>query len=271
MTKKKKNQYKIKEIIRGIVLFIIITMSLYHVAFNEFSKEQISHKKTYKPIIYERNSKQDELLAKFENNEISKTEFLKYFKNQAKLSKEKINSYNYKKRDLAHEHSFNGRNSFHYWFFIFGLSFSFLILSIRYTYKVIKKSEKGDLKKSLIFESIGWIGVSLFWILHTVFKRTDDLPNIVYILVWFSISVIVSTSIFFFIKHLNYRKEHTLKSYKESIISLITLISDIRVNHYFHMAAKAINKDNEKIIAKDSEIMDDKIFTTLEKVADGKE
>ncbi len=271
MTKTKKNQYKIKEMIRGIVLFIFITMSLYHVAFDEFSKEQLSHKKTYKPIIFERNSNQDVLLDKFENNKISKTEFLKAFRSQAEFSKEKINNYNYKKRELAHEHSFNGRNSFHYWFFVFGLSFSFLVLSLRYAYNIVNKSKKGDLRKSLIFESIGWIGVSLFWILHTVFKKTDDLPSLVYILVWFGISVAVSTSIFFSLKYLANRKEHTLKSYKESIISLIALVSDIRVNHYFHMAAKAINKDNEKVIAKDSEIMDDKIFTTLEKVADGKE
>lgn len=35
------------------------------------------------------------------------------------------------------------------------------------------------------------------------------------------------------------------------------------------MAAKAQTKENEEIIAKDSEVMDKKIFSTLEKVADG--
>lgn len=271
MTKKKKNQYKIKQILRGIVLFLFITMSLYHVFFNEFSPKQVAHKKTYKPIIFERNDNQDLLLKRFEKDEISKSEFLEAFKNQTKFSKEKINNYNYKKKELAIEHSFNGRNSFHYWFFVFGLSFSFFILSLRFAYKIVKKSEKGYLKKSLIFESIGWIGISLFWILHTVFKKTDDLPSLVYILVWFSLSIIIGISVFFSIKYFVNRKEHTLKSYKQSIINLIELIGDIRVNHYFHMAAKATNKDNEKVIVKDSEIMDNKIFTTLEKVADGKE
>ena len=46
------------------------------------------------------------------------------------------------------------------------------------------------------------------------------------------------------------------------------MVADIRANHYFHMAAKAQNIDNKAIIEKDVEIVDEKIFSTLEKVAD---
>jgi len=269
MTDQKKNQFKIKQIFRGIVLFFLITMSLYHVLFDEFSNEQISHKKTYNPIIVERNSSQDLLLDEFEKNKITKSEFLKLYKSQTNFYKEKINNYNYKKKDLALEHSFNGRNSFHYWLFIFGLSFSFFVLSLRYTFRIIYEHKNKNFKKSLLFEASAWMAVSLFWVSHTVFKKTDDLPTTIYALVTFIICFAISFSIFYVLKYMSERKEHTLESYRKSIVNLVTLISDIRINHYFLMAATAMTKDNKKEIEKDVEIVDEKIFSAIEKVADG--
>ncbi|MFK7749249.1 MAG: hypothetical protein AB8B65_12710 [Kordia sp.] len=252
-------------------MMFIITMSLYHASFPDVPKELESHKYVYKSIIKDRDRIDKELVNKLLSNSLTREEYADTLIKHKQLFKQKLRDCNKEKKAIVHNFTFNGRSSFHYWFFVFGLSFSFLILALRYTYKLVYKLKGGYLKKSLIFESVGWIAISLFWVLHTVFKKTDDLPNSVYILVVFSISILISISIFFLLKHLANRKHHTLKSYKASVINLIELVGDIRVNHYFHIAAKAINKDNEKIISKDSEIMDKKIFTTLEKVADGRE
>ncbi|MBC8755863.1 hypothetical protein H2O64_14390 [Kordia sp. YSTF-M3] len=269
MMSQRKNQFKIKEILRGIVLYLCITMSLYHVSFNFLSNEQIEHKKTYVPIIKERNENQQSLFNKFEKNEITKSDFLRLYKEQTKLSKTKINNYNYVKRDLALAHSFNGRNSFQYWLFVFGLSFSFFALSIRYTLRIIYDHKNKYLKKSLVLEASAWIAVSLFWVIHSIFITNADLPTPIYASVMFCICLVLGFSIFFSIKYLINRKAHTLKSYKASIVNLIELIGEIRVDHYFKMAAKAMTKENKEIISKDSEVMDKKIFSTLEKVADG--
>lgn len=275
MSKTKKSQqkanFKIKSIIKGIVLLFAITMSLFHVNFDDISNEQITHKKTYLPIIKERNSSQKLLLAQLENNEITKEQYIKLYKEKYAFYKGKINNYNSKKRELVKIHDFNGRKSFHYWLFIFGLSFSFFFLAVRYAYRIIIDSKDKYLKKSLAIEASAWMAISLFWVGHSIFVKSSDLPTYVYAAIMFCICLMISISTFYFIKYLINRKEHTLKSYKASIVSLIQLIGEIRVDHYFKIAGKAMTKENKEIIFKDSEVMDKKIFSTLEKVADGEQ
>ena len=224
--------------------------------------------KTYKLLIQQRDSIENLLLAQLATDEITKNTYVDRLRLNTTFYKEKIKECNKEKREIIRSFSFNGRNSFHYWLFVFGLSISFFFLAIRYTYRINIDYKNKHLKKSLIVEASAWIAVSLFWVIHSVFVQNADLPTPVYAGLMFSVCLLIGVSIFYFIKYLIHRKTHTIESYKNSIINLISLISDIRINHYFHMAAKAQNKDNEEIIKKDVEIVEEKIFSTLEKVAD---
>ncbi|WP_156169196.1 hypothetical protein [Kordia jejudonensis] len=267
-TKKKQETNKSLSYIKGIVLIFIITMSLIHVFYNDKYDKLTAHKKTYKPIISERKAIEMDLLTDLQNNKISKTEYISKLLAHKELYAKKIKDYNKEKKELAYEFSFHGRNSFHYWLFIFGLAFSFFCLALRYTYNMIVNSNNKSLTKSFVFESSAWLAVSLFWVFHAVFVNNADLPKPVYAIVMFLVCLLIGFSILYTIKYIVHRKTHTLKSYKNSIIKLISLVADIRANHYFHMAAKAQNDRNKASIEKDVEIVDDKIFSTLEKVAD---
>jgi len=266
---KKQETNKLSAVLKGIILGFVIMMSLYHVCFDDKSKKLVDHKEVYNALIDKRTQIDSELIQNLLNDSLTKQEYALAVIEHKKLFKEKLRACNNEKKNIAYDFTFNGRNSFHYWLFVFGISFSFFFLALRYTFRIISEVKNGDLKKSLIFESIGWIAISLFWVIHTVFKKTDDLPTIIYAITMFSVCIVLGFSIFYSIKYLIHRKEHTLKSYKASIINLIELIGEIRVNHYFKMAAKAMTKENKEIISKDSEVMDKKIFSTLEKVADG--
>lgn len=243
-------------------------MSLTHVYFSSKPDGTKENYLEYKSIIKERDSMQSSLLLQLSNSIISKEEFIEIYNIKSEIYNDKINICNKEKKVIINNFKFNGRKSFHYWLFIFGLSFSFFFLAIRYTYRIIIDYKDKYLKKSLVLEASAWMAVSLFWVIHSVFVKNADLPTPIYATIMFGICLLLAFSIFYFIKYLIHRKTHTLESYRKSIVRLVTLISDIRINHYFVMAASATTKDNEAVIKKDVEIVDEKIFSTIEKVAD---
>lgn len=102
------------------------------------------------------------------------------------------------------------------------------------------------------------------WFMIPKSKGIGDFTNEFYYYLIGAISILATFSSIFAVKYFN----NIISSLKSNISQLITLISDIRINHYFQMAAKAQTKDNEAIIKKDVEILDEKIFSTIEKVAD---
>jgi len=51
-----------------------------------------------------------------------------------------------------------------------------------------------------------------------------------------------------------------------AIVSLIALVSDIKINHYFKMASMALNKTNKEFIDKDAQKVNEKIIKTLERL-----
>ncbi|AXG69571.1 hypothetical protein KORDIASMS9_01794 [Kordia sp. SMS9] len=117
-------------------------------------------------------------------------------------------------------------------------------------------------------ESVAWISIALFWVIHSVFVNNADLPKPIYGTTLFSICMFISFSIFYLIKYFVEHKLNKIEKLKKSITRLVTLISDIRINHYFQMAAKAQSMHGKEEIEKDVEIVEDKIFSTIEKVAD---
>lgn len=262
-----KKTINLLEIIKGIILFVVIIMPLIHVFYENKPKKLAENKLEYRTLLKERDSIEKSLFLMLNSDILSKESFTKKFNENKLAYKKKIKQCNIDKRKILKEFSFNGRNSFHYWLFVFGLSFSFCFLAIRYTFRIIQDSKDHYLRKSQILEASCWIGISLFWVFHSLFIKKADLPTLSYAITMFVISVIIGLSIFYLIKHLA-SKKNTLRSYKESIINLISLIADIKVDHYFKMATKAITKDNEEEINKDAELLDNKIFSTLDKVTD---
>ncbi|EDP95081.1 hypothetical protein U8527_08635 [Kordia algicida OT-1] len=261
---------RLYEIFKGIALCFIIVMSLFHSFFPNTTPELERNYKFYKTLLAERDSVENLLITQLENKKISNSEFRNKFYSNKTYYKKEIKNCNNEKRKIAHAFSFNGRRSLHYWLFVFGLSFSFFILSIRYTYKqllYLKKSNK-LLKKAQILESSAWISISIFWVIHSIFVRGSDLPTPVYASILFSICLLIGYSVFYLIKYFVENKLNKITKLKRSISRLVTLISDIRINHYFLMAAKAQSTHGKDEIEKDVEILEEKIFSTIEKVAD---
>ncbi|MBC8753919.1 hypothetical protein H2O64_04505 [Kordia sp. YSTF-M3] len=257
-------------IIKGMIIFLIIIMSLIHVYFGNKPDGTRENYLEYKSIIQERDSVQNILLLQLSNSIINKEQYIEKSNIKSELYSNKIKACNKEKRAIINSFKFNGRKSFHYWLFIFGLSFSFFFLAIRYTYRIIYDHKNTHLKKSLFFEASAWMAVSLFWVIHSVFVKSADLPTFVYASIMLCVCLLISISIFFFIKYLIHRKTHTLESYKASIVRLIELIADIKVDHYFKMAVKASTEENEAEINKDAEVLDKKIFSTLDSITDEK-
>lgn len=245
-------------------------MSLFHVFFENKAPELKENYNTYKSLLKERDSIETLLISQLNKNEITASEFSKKFYDNKSLYKKKIKACNAEKREISTNFSFNGRKSFHYWLFVFGLSFSFFILSIRHTYKQLLhyKLTNKSLRKSQVFEAAAWISVSLFWVIHSVFISKADLPKPMYALMMFTICLLIGFSIYYIIKYLIENKYTQLEKYRKSISRLVALISDIRLNHYFLMAAKAQSTHGKEEVEKDVEIVEEKIFTTIEKVAD---
>jgi len=102
------------------------------------------------------------------------------------------------------------------------------------------------------------------WFMIPKSKGKGDFTNEFYYYLIGTISILATFISIFMVKYF----DNIISRLKKNISQLITLISDIRINHYFHMAAKAQTKENEAIIKKDVEIVEEKIFSTLEKVAD---
>lgn len=253
---------KINSIIKGIALFFIIAMSLLHIFLDEQSPEMVSHAKTYRPIINARNEGSQLLLEQLKNNTITKEEYIISYESIMHTAKKDLAAYNKKKYNLAMEFSFNGRSSFSFWMFVFGLSFSFFVLSVRYTYFNFKKNKDNTVKRSFLFESCSWISVSLFWVLHALFATTEDFGTTFYLLLGVLISVLMSFAIVLYLKQAVNKQ---LKVYRV-ISNLLTLVGDVKVNHYFKIAKMASNKDNEDSIKNDTKIVEQKILNSLKQV-----
>jgi len=265
-----KGNNKLYEIFKGIILCLCIVMSLFHSYFDNKAPELKANYVEYKRLLKQRDSTENHLITQLNSKEISNSEFTKKFYSNKLLYKDKIKKCNNDKRNISQNFSFNGRKSFHFWLFVFGLSFSFFVLSLRFSYKQIVDSKNTNrlLRKAQIMESSAWIAISLFWVIHSIFVKNADLPKPVYGATLLLICLPIGLSIFYLIRYFVKYKLNKIEKLKKSITKLVTLISDIRINHYFLMAAKAQSTHGKEEIEKDVEIVEEKIFSTIENVAD---
>ncbi|WP_299124246.1 hypothetical protein [uncultured Tenacibaculum sp.] len=241
-TKKKKqgtNKITIKGIIIGIVTFLLITMSLFHIFWNELSHEQKSHKKTYKAIIKKRDSinyniiekNTKKLLSLFPENDSIKSiaeSLSKGYNSNFESIRSNLKEYHKTKRELNKKQAFLGRSSFRFWLAYFGISVGFLFFSI--------KSLRNDIQKGSNFRfhfvSLTGVIVSSFWIIHfTLLTQKDFLKNTYVIFILIS-ALLISVFTYFLVKNYTYKDD--------IILSQLSLIERIKTIHYPNIAVKAM-------------------------------
>lgn len=184
-------------IIKGIVLYGIIAMSLFHMFFASRSDAQLAHKATYKPLIESRNAAQQQLLCALIDNEINQATYIEQLQQSTLYYQQALKTYHSTKYTLAHAHAFNGRSSFKYWFWVFGLSVSFFVLAIRHSYISWQWADNKPLKWYKLLECVAWMAISCFWVCHTVFLTTKDFNNTTYIVTGLLLSILIAIAVLF--------------------------------------------------------------------------
>ncbi|AXG69570.1 hypothetical protein KORDIASMS9_01793 [Kordia sp. SMS9] len=88
ITEKENN--KLYEIFKGIILCFCIVVSLFHIFFDNKAPELKANYNQYKKILKQRDSVEKQLITQLNTKEISNAEFTERFYSNKKLYKEKI-------------------------------------------------------------------------------------------------------------------------------------------------------------------------------------
>lgn len=216
-------------------------MSLFHIFFDAKSKEQINHSPKYKIEAARRNFALDANRFDLKEDCISKDVFLfradslttHYTNSLEALKNERIR--------LAREHSFNGRNSFHFWLWVFGLVNLAFYFSCKSLYT---EFTKGSAFKHH-FVSITGISICFFWYIHLIFLTQKDFTKNNYVLALLISGVLCSITTYFLIKNYTYKDDIILRQ--------LSFIERVKTIHYPKMALKAryAEKYNEALLSID--------------------
>lgn len=227
-------------------------MSIFHVFFKPYSKEYLSHKRTYKQIIKERDQGTLNLINdfdtfikdKFQNDSLNlvASKLLFDYKKHFEKSSLEIKKYNKKKKSLALSHSFRGRNSFRFWLAYFGIALGLLFFSAKSLYNDIVS---GSTYKFHVV-SLSGILIAFFWIIHFVFLTQKDFNTNKYFLILILCGIFSSIFTYFLVKYYAYKDD--------LILSQLSLIERIKTTHYPKIAVKAryYEKYGEPLIELDS-------------------
>ena len=270
-TKKKQATNNLKGILGGMVAFLIVTMSLFHIFFSPDSKEFISHKSNYKQIIKDRDTGAIRLIEEFnlkviknfKNDSLSALsgQLLTDYKNHYDSANDRLKAYTKKKHELMDKQSFRGRNSFHFWIFVFGLVAALLFFSCKSLYNDIVHGSTFKFQ----FLSLTGIAVSFFWIIHLVFLTQDDFSKNSYIVMILGCTVPATFFTYFLVKNYTYKDDIILKQ--------LSLIDKIKTIHYPRVALKALyaERNDKAMLATDTvkenaDAFDNDILTILKDV-----
>ena len=211
-----------------MVTFLIVTASLFHIFFSPQSSEQKEHAPKYKLAVKERDSLQARYLSQLEAGEISTQDYVVNTRALAQRSKEKLIGLSATRRQLALEHSFRGRSSFHFWIFVFGLVIALLFFSCKSLYDDISKGSTFRFQ----FVSGAGIVVSFFWIFHLVLLTQDDFTKHKYVMALLVCALLCSVFTYFLVKYYTYKDDIILKQ--------LSFIERVKTIHYPKMALKAL-------------------------------
>ncbi|CAM1343851.1 hypothetical protein [Tenacibaculum amylolyticum] len=195
------------------------------------------------PLILELNKKRSQLKKSwdekelsldnlFKNNSLSKE---KYFEIKERNKKQRVSDFKNISRErkaLAHDFSFNGRNSIHYWLWVFGVFLLMFIITIFSSLKDYKLHKAGLLKWYEPYANIVFTLISLFWLYHTIFKKNYDFSIDFYLVALLIVLIPLSYFLYHFI-----RRTFTIEE---------KLLENIRnlVSHVLHNTKE--DKENEK-------------------------
>jgi len=198
-------------------------MSLFNVNWDRYSPDQLSHKKTYKPIIKQRDSVQKAIIAGRLMQDISIEEraALIAITNNIKDSKTKLRAYTKKKRVLDKKQAYKGRSNFKFWLDQFGTETKTLFISLLLLFLTIKY----DLPKYAILVSTLALSVTLFQLYYLFFKTALDFYNPVYIIAQIITAMISAVIVFLFMKMLV--KKEKLKTIIRSLFSFIYEVDEL--------------------------------------------
>lgn len=202
-------------------------MSLFHIAFDRNTPEQIAHAPLYKIEAVKRDISIDSLQQLFSENLITKNQYLSQYNITKNYYKESLKKISGKRKYLARLHSFRGRSSFHFWLAQFGI----IMLAFYFCCKSLYNDfvTGSTYKHQLI--SISGIVVCLFWMAHLIFLTQKDFNANKYILLLILCASLSSVFIYFLVKHYTYKDDIILKQ--------LSFIERIRTIHYPSIAVKA--------------------------------
>ncbi|CAM1374477.1 membrane hypothetical protein [Tenacibaculum xiamenense] len=258
-------------ILKGLVTFLIVTMSLFHVFFSEYSYQYTEHKKIYKSIVESRDQGIMELLEnhnkKIENTSdkdslifLSQKLITDYKSHRQKISLE-LKNYKKTKKQYYKEHSFRGRSSFHFWVFVFGLVSALMFFSCKSLYDDIVNGSTYRFQ----FISLTGIAISFFWMIHLTFFTQEDFTKNSYFLMILVCACLATFFTYFLVKNYTYKDDIILKQ--------LSLIDKIKTIHYPRVALKALyaERNDKAMLATDTvrenaDAFDHDIVTTLKDV-----
>ncbi len=223
---------KIKSFLLGIGAFLIVGMSLFHAAFDRWSKEYIEHKKEYTKIIADRNEVQDSLLI-----QLGKSLTIDEYKESRNLewlaSQEKLREFTKVNKRLKEEWSFLGRGSFKYWLGQFGI----VLLGFYFSIKSVFDDINRDINTGHKFISIAGVSVCVFWFYHLFFQTANDFYSETYFYVALGVSVLTGCFIYGLTRY--FVKKESLYTIIRGLFNFIFIesekkgyIKDEKINEY---------------------------------------
>ncbi|WP_271765962.1 hypothetical protein [Aquimarina algiphila] len=235
---KENNRIKILPFIKGVLAFLLVTLSLFHVFFDSKSNKLPSNNEKYDSAIAHRNNSQKQYLEDLKNRVIDIDEYYILTNQLIKSSKENLKLINDEMRQINREHSFRGRSSFHFWIFVFGLITALFFFSC--------KSLHDDFSRGSTFKfhfvSSSGILISIFWLIHLTFLTQKDFNHNKYVLIILVSALLFSVFTYFLVKYYTYKDDIIYKQ--------LSFLERIRALHYPKIALKAKYAEKAGLIEK---------------------
>ncbi|WP_271770396.1 hypothetical protein [Aquimarina algiphila] len=223
---------KIIPIIKGVVAFLVVTLSLFHVFFSNTTPEIEKQKQVYKSLVKERDTFFEKNLVSFQEGKLSKDEYIELTSKAFIDYKSRLKEIVKTKNAYAIEFSFQGRSSFHFWIFVFGLVAALFFFSC--------KSLKDDFLRGSTFKfhfvSLSGILVSGFWFIHLIFLTQKDFNQNKYVWTLLACAVLFSVFTYFLVKHYTYKDDIIYKQ--------LSFIMRVRTLYFPRLAIKAKFAEN---------------------------
>ncbi len=237
-TIEEKHSNKILPIIKGVLAFLLVTLSLFHIFFDSKSDKIPANNDRYDEAIAYRNNTQKQYLEDLKNRKISVEEYYTLANDLMKFSKENLKEINSELAQINKEHSFRGRSSFHFWIFVFGLVTALFFFSC--------KSLHDDFSRGSTFRfhfvSLTGILVSGFWFIHLLFLTQKDFTQNKYIIAILVGAILFSAFTYFLVKYYTYKDDIIYKQ--------LSFLERIRAIHYPRIAKKAKHAEKAGLVTK---------------------